>query len=109
MNNSSRVPFASMFSSSSTTSNSRGNNNKINTSSMMMMNNIAKATNSAIARKATTTLTPDQLACIERLQDCFDRVLECKRRDMHLGTLQQSIATFTDDADKEEPLTARSF
>jgi hypothetical protein len=77
--------------------------------SLFAQGTIATATNSAIARKATTALLPEQLACIERLQDCFDRVLECKRRDTHLRTLQQCIATFTDDADKDEPLTAGSF
>lgn len=95
--------FASIFSAP------QNNNGHNNGAGNIRNASSAKATTSAIARKATTVLTPDQLACIDRLQGCFDRVSECKRRDMHLGTLQQCIATFTDDADKDEPLTAGSF
>lgn len=72
-------------------------------------NNVSRAANSAIARQKSTVLSKDQLQCIDRLEDCVDRVLACKRRDMHFTTLQRCIASFTDDADKDEPLTANSF
>ena len=80
-----------------------------NFAALFSQGNVARAANSAIARQKSTTLSREQLQCIDRLEDCVDRVLACKRRDMHLSTLQRCIATFTDDADKDEPLTASSF
>lgn len=66
---------------------------------------------SAIARKANTknsAFTPEQIACVDRLESQIDRVLTCKRRDMHLRTLCHCIASYS-DADMDEPLTADVF
>jgi hypothetical protein len=65
-------------------------------------------TQTAIARKASTSLTPVQVACVERLESCVDRVLACKRRDVHLRALSHCVASYS-DADRDEPLTADVF
>ena len=68
----------------------------------------ANVASTALTASKPPSLSTEKRECVELLRSCIGRVLQCKRRDLHLATLMHCISGAS-DADRDEPLSPDCF